>query len=371
MVGLNILWFALILMFLVLVHEAGHMVVAKWCGMRVERFSIFFGRPIAAFRRGETQYAIGWLPLGGYVKISGMTRGEDIPPEVEPRAYYNAPVWRRIATILAGPAVNIVLAVIIFAAIFWIGVPTARITDTVGQVGQGTAAAQMDLRPGDRIVAIDGTRVQGDPERVRKALQAGAPGDPVTVTVARDGSAVELEGERAVLRDISGEPVADPVTGEPLAGLGFTFEVVEGPTRSYGLVGGLERGLDFTWFIVKTNGEVLGDVFSSSEARDQVSSIVGIGAVFNEVSDDGLITLLRFVGVISLALGLFNLLPILPLDGGHILFALIEKVKGSALSRTTYERASFVGLALLMVVFVVALQNDIGRITGEGFRVDP
>ncbi len=123
-VGLNILWFVLILMFLVLVHEAGHMVVAKWCGMRVERFSIFFGKPLWSFRRGETEYGIGWLPLGGYVKISGMTRGEEMPPEVEPRAYYNMPAWRKIATIFAGPAVNIVLAIVIFAAIFWIGIPT-------------------------------------------------------------------------------------------------------------------------------------------------------------------------------------------------------------------------------------------------------
>ncbi len=121
---------------------------------------------------------------------------------------------------------------------------------------------------------------------------------------------------------------------------------------------------------MEANVEVFGDVFTSQEAREQVSSVVGVGAVFNEVSDDGLITLLRFVGVISLALGIFNLLPILPLDGGHILFALIEKAKGSALSRTTYERASFIGFALVMVVFVFALQNDIGRITGEGFQLD-
>ena len=131
-VGLNILWFVLILMTLVLLHEAGHMVVAKWCGMRVERFSIFFGRPLWSFRRGETEYGIGWLPLGGYVKITGMTQGEEIPPEVEPRAYSNMPVWKRVVTILAGPAVNILLAVVIFAAIFWIGIPTVRATTAVG-----------------------------------------------------------------------------------------------------------------------------------------------------------------------------------------------------------------------------------------------
>jgi regulator of sigma E protease len=359
-VGLNILWFALILMFLVLVHEAGHMVVAKWCGMRVERFSIFFGKPVWSFRRGETEYGIGWLPLGGYVKISGMTRGEEMPPEVEPRAYYNMPAWRKIATIIAGPAVNIVLAIVIFAAIFWIGIPTGRVTDSVGAVTPGQAAAAAGIQPGDRFVAIDDVRVNGDPERLRQELLSGEPGDDVLLTLERDGQTIRRTAELQELDDAAGRRT----------GLGFSFETVAGPTQRYGAVAGLQEGLDFTWFVVEANVEVFGDVFTSQEAREQVSSVVGVGAVFNEVSDDGLITLLRFVGVISLALGIFNLLPILPLDGGHILFALIEKAKGSALSRTTYERASFIGFALVMVVFVFALQNDIGRITGEGFQLD-
>jgi regulator of sigma E protease len=361
-VGLNILWFALILIGLVLVHEAGHMVVAKWCGMRVERFSIFFGRPVASFRRGETEYAIGWLPLGGYVKITGMTRGEEVPPEVEPRAYYNMPAWRKIATIAAGPAVNIALAVLIFAAIFWIGIPTGRATDTVAAVTPNSAAAKAGLQPGDHFVAIDGVRVVGRPDILRQQLQSGDPGETVHITLLRDGRTIQ---RTATLQEI------DDGTGGKRTGLGFNFAVEQGPTVRYGPVRGLQEGWDFAWFVMKTNVEVIGDAFTSSQAREQVSSIVGVGAVFNEVSGDGLTTLLRFVGVISLALGIFNLLPILPLDGGHILFAIIEKVNGSALSRVTYERASFVGFAILMLIFVVALQNDIGRITGEGFQVNP
>jgi regulator of sigma E protease len=358
-VGLNILWFVLILMTLVLVHEAGHMVVAKWCGMRVERFSIFFGRPLWSFRRGETEYGIGWLPLGGYVKISGMTRGEEMPPEVEPRAYYNMPAWKKIATISAGPAVNIILAIAIFAAIFWIGIPTARVTDTVGAVTQGQAAAKAGIQPGDRFIAIDDVQVNGDPERLRQQLLAGEPGDDVVLTLERDGRTITRDAELQELNDAAGRRT----------GLGFQFDAVEGPTQQYGFVDGLGEGLDFTYFVVKENVKVFGDVFTSEEAREQVSSVVGVGAVFNEVSGDGLITLLRFVGVISLALGIFNLLPIPPLDGGHILFALLEKAKGSPLSRATYERASFIGLALVLVVFVFALQNDIGRLTGEGFQL--
>ncbi len=138
---------------------------------------------------------------------------------------------------------------------------------------------------------------------------------------------------------------------------------------TYGPIAGLEQGWDFAWFVIEENGKVLGDVFTSSEARDQLGGPVGLGAVFNEVAEDGLITILRFIGVISLALGLFNLLPVPPLDGGHILFALVEKAKGSPISRAVYERTSFVGFALVLVVAVFALQNDIGRISGEGFNL--
>ena len=366
----NILWFVVILMGLVLVHEAGHMVVAKWCGMRVERFSIFFGRPVASFTRGETEYAIGWLPLGGYVKITGMTMGEEVPPELEHRTYRRAAVWRRVATIAAGPAVNIVLAIFVFAAIFWIGAPTAQLSDRVGSVAPESAAQAAGLRAGDEILAVNGRPTGGDPEAVREALRAGAPGDPVVLRVRRDGDAVRLSATLDVLRDPSGAAQTDPETGRPIPGLGFTFGVVDGPAVRHGPIDGLQRGWDWAWFVLSANVEVIGEMFTSSEAREQLNSIVGVGAVFNEVSDDGWVVLLRFIAVVSLALGVFNLLPVLPLDGGHIVFALLEKLKGSPVSPKTFERASIVGFALIMVVFVFALQNDIGRLTGEGFRIE-
>jgi regulator of sigma E protease len=363
----NYVVFVLILMALILIHELGHFTVAKLCGMRVERFSIFFGRPLAKFTRGETEYRIGWLPLGGYVKITGMTREELFPPrrhyepddpaaleppppppppEVVNRAYFAQKPWKRIATIAAGPAVNILLAYLIFVVAFWIG--PARPTTTIATVTQPSPAAAAGLRPGDRILAVNSVKGAEGFDAVRGELQSH-PSRPVTVTVQRGG--------RTITKTVT-------LTREGT--LGF---LPLARNASSGFAGGFTDGASFTWDLVDENVRAIGRVVTDSKARDQLGTVVGIGAVYNQVSEDGLLTVLRYIGYLSLILGVFNLLPILPLDGGHILFTIIEWVKGSALSRTAYERTSMVGLALLMIVFVVALQNDIGRLSGEGFTV--
>jgi regulator of sigma E protease len=355
----NIISFVLVLMVLVLVHEAGHMVAAKWCGMRVERFSIFFGRPLAKFRRGETEYGIGWLPLGGYVKITGMTRGEELPPELEERAYYNAKTWKKVVTIAAGPAVNLILAFLIFTVVFWIGPSTVLVTPEIGAVQAGSPAAAAGLRPGDRIVAVDGARVTGDGAGVdaaRRAIQDNA-GQPVTVVVQRGDERLRVRATPRAVED----------AGRTVGRLGVSFAQRDGPRESQGFIGGFVEGGRFTWFLIEENAKGIGRLFTSEEARSEVGSVVAIGAVYNDVSENGWVQVLEFVGFISLVLAIFNLLPIFPLDGGHILFALIEKVRGKPISLKVYERSAMVGWAVILVVFVFALQNDIVRLTGEGF----
>jgi regulator of sigma E protease len=349
----NILWFAVGLIVLVIIHEAGHMVVARWCGMRVERFSVFMGRPLISWTRGETQYGVGWLPVGGYVKITGMLRGEDVPPEIEHRAYYNAPVWKRIATILAGPAVNIALAVVLFVVSFWL--PGAqKPTDRVDVVTAGSPALAAGLQPGDRLVSVNGVG-EGDLGAARTELQ-GNPGQLVTVRVERGGRIID---ERVRLDSVE---TSDGEIGR----LGITFD-----TEPFGFVGGLREGTTFTWEVVEANVSAIGQLFTSQEAREQVNSIVGVGAVYNEVADDGWVVVIRFFALVSLALGIFNLFPLLPLDGGHIVMALLEKVRGRPVSEDFYTRASFVGFALLLVLTVFIVNNDIGKIRGDGFGIEP
>src|SRR5436305_10601651 len=178
---------------LIILHEFGHFAMAKAVGMRVERFSLFMGPLLVKFRRGETEYGIGPFPLGGYVRITGMNPHEDIPPEVLPRAYYNQAVWKRVVVILAGPAVNLLIAFVIVWALVWsAGLPVP--TKKVAQVQRATPAAAY-LQPGDRVVSVDG--VSGSPDALRAQIGthrcAGAQvngclaATPARVVVKRDG----------------------------------------------------------------------------------------------------------------------------------------------------------------------------------------
>lgn len=369
--------FGLILMGLILVHELGHFVVARWCGMRVERFSIFFGRPLVRFKRGETEYRIGWLPLGGYVKITGMTREELIPPprpqhdeedgqpapalaadpELVKRSYYAQKTWKRVATIFAGPAVNIVLAIIAFAVVFWIGVPTFLDNGRVGIVEKGSPAAASGIRPGDVILTANGVSRKESATAFREEIQRNRDRE-VELTVDRGG---ETETVTVVPRGLE-------TGGTTVTRIGVSFVSDPGPEDQHGFLGGIGAGTQFAWELTDANFRAIGKAFTDEQARSEIGSVVGIGAAYKEASEDGLLTVLRYIGYISLVLGIFNLLPLLPLDGGHILFALIEKLKGSPVSRRTYERASIAGLAaMLLLFFLVALPNDISRLSGEGF----
>ena len=345
---------------LVLLHEAGHFAAAKAVGMRVEKFSLFFGPFLVKWRRGETEYGIGPIPLGGYVKISGMNPREELPPEVVPRAYYNQPVWKRIVVILAGPAVNLVLAFLIIAGLFWAN-GTQEPTSTVAANQKLAAPAAQVLEPGDRILSADGKR--GGPETIRKVIGshrcAGAQRDgcsaatPVRLVVERDGRRVP----------IAVRPRYNAEQKRMLVGFGFALRSQPaGPLRASGLA------LDRMWFITKATVGVVARIFDA-EQRKQISSVVGSYKVTQESFSFGFTRAVFVLGFISLSLAIINLFPFLPLDGGHVFWALAEKVRGRRISFTVMERASAVGFALVLMLFFIGLSNDIGRLTGEGFNV--
>jgi regulator of sigma E protease len=346
---------------LIILHEAGHFAAAKAVGMRVERFSLFFGKPVVSVTRGETQYGIGWAPLGGYVKITGMNPAEELPPEVAHRAYYRQPVWKRLVVIGAGPLVNLVLAFLILAVLFfargWLDTsPTVR--DTL----PGTPAADV-LRPGDRIVAVDGRR--GEPEELRAQIATHrCAGEPVAGCRAEEPAEVTiLRGGRE--RTVTVVPEYDAEAGRPLVGFTFDSRAVEDPGAGDAAV----KALDTMWYVTSETVQVITRLFYSAEARDQVSGVVGSYETTRRSFEVDVAGAIFILGFISLSLAVVNLFPFLPLDGGHIFWALVEKVRGRAVPFAIMERASIVGIVLVLMLFFIGLENDLYRISNDELGV--
>jgi len=353
---LAFLGFAALIMF----HEAGHFAAAKAVGMRVERFSLFFGPMLVKWRRGDTVYGIGPIPLGGYVKITGMNPREELPPEVAARGYFRQPVWKRIVVIAAGPAVNLVIAFVLLWGIFGLH-GSYNANSSVDQVAAG-APATGKLRHGDKVVAVDGRR--GSFDSLRNEInthrctgpQAGGcrAATPAIVTVQRGGEELTF-----AIR-----PRYDAQQGRML--LGFT----RGSTlHRYTGLSGARESVSTMWQISsKTVSTVVG-VFFSSKDRKQVNSVVGAYETTRQSFQLNTATALFVLAVISLSLAIINLFPFLPLDGGHIFWALAEKVRGRAIPFSVMERASAVGIALVLFIFVIGFSNDISRLNGQGFGV--
>jgi regulator of sigma E protease len=352
---------------LIVLHEAGHFAVAKAVGMRVERFSLFFGPMLWSVRRGETEYGIAAIPLGGYVKITGMNPNEELAPDVAPRAYYNQPVWKRVVVILAGPAMNLLIAFVILVGIFWSqglvvthhGQPVASHTIAAGSL---VAPASAYLRPGDKIIAVDGRRdlsVQQITGQIGSHRCAGGP-----TAACRAATLVQLSVERrGRLLSFSIRPRYDPTVKRMRLGFGFDVEIEPiGPVRAAG------QSLSQMWYVTHTTISTIARLFEPKQ-RSQLHGVVGGFKVtqqrFAFSSTEALYTL----ALISLSLAVINLFPFLPLDGGHVFWALAEKIRGKRIPFDVMERAGAVGFVLILLVFVIGLSNDISTLTGGGFNV--
>jgi regulator of sigma E protease len=395
---------------LVLIHEAGHFFVARAVGMRPRKFYVFFPPALVKTVRGGIEYGIGSIPLGGYVKIPGMhrpaagdvdsyfsraldeapwlsrytaelkdaleredhTQARRVLPELREAierttlsegaaksaqrgltelddalsgdAYWRAPAWKRIAVIFAGPFANFVFAVGLLAVVFSLGVP-AGATRTVERVSDGSPAAAAGLQPGDRIVAVDGQPTDQFSE-VSSAIRASK-GEPIVVTVERDGETLDVGPLEAELSDGRYR-------------IGF---VPEPYMRAYGPGESVVRAFEQTGEVTVLIGKSLGGIVTGS-TRDEVSSAVGIVEQSAQVVEAGWRYYLGVLALISLSLALLNLLPLLPLDGGHIAFSIAEKLRGKAIPREAYERVSVIGIAVVIMLFFIGLSNDINRLRG-------
>ena len=357
-------WFLAFLGFAVLVilHELGHFTVAKLVGMRVEKFSLFFPPTLFSKKVGETEYAIGAIPAGGYVKISGMNPDEELPPEVRDRAYHAQPVWKRIAVILAGPAVNVVVALVLLF-IFWSAIGPETRTDRIGVIEKESPAAEGGLKPGDRLVSVDGVR--GDTNELSKRISSHlCPGEPRDGCKA--GEPAKLVVERgAGERSFSITPEYDGNEGVKRTRVGFGY-ARSGKHETLPAGDAVEVSLDQFWFITKTTVTLPARIFNSEE-RKQISGIVGSYEATRQtiLADIGEVVLI--MALVSLSLAIVNLFPFLPLDGGHIFWAAVEKLRGKPVPLAVMERSGVIGFMLVIGLFLIGLTNDIGRLTGEGF----
>jgi regulator of sigma E protease len=356
---------------LIVFHELGHFAVAKAVGMRVERFSLFFPPTLFRVRRGETEYAIGAIPAGGYVKITGMNPEEldGLPPEVARRAYYAQPPWKRIVVIVAGPGVNILIAFLLFWAVLFSGdlhgamalesldpsVQTLKPSTSILLVEKG-APASGALRDGDQIVAVDGrpatlasAKAEIGAHRCRGPLvDRCRAATPVRLTVRRSGH------ERTVLL----YPRYSKAAGRMLLGVAF------GSPKSFGVLSAASAAVSEMWHVTTQTITGFGKALTSSKARHEVSSIVGITQVGQRTVAAGTGYALVFTGFLSLILAVINLFPFLPLDGGHVAWSLAEKIRGKRISLLAMYRYSSVGIVLLLFLVINGVSNDISRLTG-------
>jgi regulator of sigma E protease len=390
---------------LIFVHESGHFFASLAVGLRPRKFYVGFPPAFVKVKRNGIEYGVSPIPLGGFVSIPGMHRpiphdaerrfsravseapglagpvervkralaGDDLqatlpaldgleeamrdrtlsPAAVTsaekgftelrdalgPDAYWKAATWRRLVAIGAGPAANIVLAIVLMSALFMTS--AGKATSTVESVDTNSPAQTAGLRPGDRVVAIDGAPV-GASDIANHIT--GSNGSKLVVTVVRDGQELELV----------------PVSARPTDGVYRLGFVLRG--RALGPVEAVGQSFRVTGMITGDIGRSLGRL-ATGDGRKDVSSPIGITQASSDAVQEGTTSYIWVLAVISLSIALLNLLPLLPLDGGHILFTLIEGARGRFVKREIYERVSVVGLAVVLLLFFIGLTNDIGRLS--------
>jgi len=346
---------------LIVIHEGGHALAAHWMGMKVERFSLFFPPILLKRKIGETEFALGSIPLGGYVRISGQSPTEEVAQEDLERSYSSKPIWRRAFVIAAGPAANLLACLVLVTALLMVEgrqEVTAKVAPS-GIVGPAKGV----LLAGDRILSVDGK--SGTPDVfVRATRSHRCSGEPVAGCTAATPARVTISrgGETKVLEM---RPAWDANVGAMR--LGFSFDVAKQPV---GLFDAAKTSVSASWRVSEATLRAISGVADSSQ-RKQLGGIVGGVAVTEQAFSRDLATALELLAFISLSIAIVNLLPFLPLDGGHLLWLLIEKLRGRPASPETLERAALVGFALVAVLFVIGLSNDVGRLASGGFAQHP
>lgn len=348
--------FIVVLGALVIVHEFGHFVAAKLVGVRVDKFSIGFGPVIFGKKWGETEFCVSLLPLGGFVKLAGESPEET---RGEPWEFNSKNLGQKFLVVFAGPFMNAFLAFVLFSGIFLVGQP--MMTAKVGKLMDGSPAQTAGILEGDRITAIDGQRVTYWEEVLQKVHQSSG---ELLLTVERDGKSVEISvtPKKQELLNIFGKKTAVPVVG-----IAPSSEIVYVKSPFWKAVA---LGAERVWTLTTMIFYSLGLMFSGALSfKDSVTGPIGIFFMTKAAANMGIAYLLYFTGSLSVSLFVLNLLPIPVLDGGHVLFILIEKIKGSPLKESVKERMTQGGLTLLLILMAIVIFQDVNRYSIVGNMV--
>ncbi|WP_237480064.1 M50 family metallopeptidase [Lichenibacterium dinghuense] len=355
--GYTVIGFVVDITVVVFFHELGHFLVGRWCGVKVDAFSIGFGTELAAWTdRKGTRWRIGALPLGGYVKFHGdlnaASMGSDdavrlMSPAERATTFPAQPVAKRAAIVAAGPVANFVLALVIATGMIYAqGAPS---TDArIGSIVPGKPAAAAGFEVGDVVTAIDGRPVASFD--AMREIVSHAPGVPLRFSVERDGRDIQLVAAPAAAPTAEPGKAAAAPTG--LLGVGVAMTSV---SLSHAVKG---AGAE-CWKLVSMTGHYVTGVVRGREKADQLSGPIGIAVVAGQAAQMGVMSSLYLIVVLSVSIGLMNLLPIPLLDGGHLLYYAFEAVRGRPLSLRVQEAGFKVGLAFVMLLMAFAFKNDI------------
>lgn len=347
---------------LIFVHELGHFLAAKFSGVKVKEAALGFGPPIFKKARGETLYSIRVLPLGGFVKLAGMEPEEKIEPGEEDRAFDNQSTFKKIAIIAAGPIMNILFAIPVFASIFMIGIHEQ--TTVIASVMRGSTAEKANIKAGDRVVEIDGKKINKW-EQISETIAPKAD-KKVDIVIERDGKFLE---KTVTPKETTRKQFADNEEKEVKVG----FLGVESKTRikKFGIFESLVMGIKMTIGTTTTIVRIFAALFTggipATTIAEGSAGPVGIIYLSSEMVKRGIIDFLWFLGIISPNLAVVNLFPLPPLDGSRVVFLTYERIRGKKISKEMLMRFQAVGIAFLLFLMIVLTASDLNRIITNTF----
>ena len=354
--------FLFVLTLVVFFHELGHFLVARWCGVAVKAFSIGFGPELFGWNdRHGTRWRIALLPLGGYVKFEGDENAASVPdrealaamtPDERASSFVGKSVGQRAAIVAAGPVANFILAIVIFAALFTLA-GRQIIAPKVGDVAAQSAAAEAGIEKGDVIRSVAGTPVESFNDLMR--IVSVRAGEPTALTLDRGGKTIEL----SVTPRLVEEKSRFGIQRRGLLGIRASLDPADRTLKTYLPHQAVVEAVKETWFVVERTGAYLGGIVAGRESADQLGGPLRVAQISGEVAEIGFSALLNLAALLSVSIGLLNLMPIPMLDGGHLVFYAIEGIRGRPLSERSQDMGFRIGMAIVLMLVVFATWNDV------------